>query len=633
MTPENLGSDRRQALSRLLGLYKAEWLNGQLFELFTEPPYFGELKTNRPCVLIGGRGTGKTTLLKGLSYKGQYALSGQRPSAIREFPFYGLYYRVNTNRVTAFRGPEVSEAKWVSLFGHYVNLLFCQLMLEFVTWFELNTGEQVIVDDRAIQRVQIALGFPNCTSTLSDLATDLENELLEFEASINTISDGTHRRLSLQGVPIDELAKALTESTSFSGKQFLFLIDEFENFEDYQQRVLNTIVKHASSTYTFKIGVRELGWRERATLNPNEQLTHPADYARISINDVLTPQRFKQFAERVVNSRLHRAYGLNEDDISTIGTYLPELSELDEAELLMEPSRQSELLAELEPRLTSAEFASACTLRPAHLNFISYWAGRPGMEAFAECVRSWLRNEAEWQARINNHFYASLFVIRKGKRGIQKHYAGWDTYLTLANGNIRYLLELVHTAFLGYFESENAAESLKPIDATTQTIAAQNVGKKNLTELEGLSVEGAKLTKLLLSLGRVFQVLASDPQGHTPEVNQFHLSHNSSTSEVEDSVKQILDHAVMHQALVRFAGNKLIDEADTREYDFMVHPVFSAFFVFSHRRKRKLALEPQLVMRLIGTPREAIRVILEKSNRIYPESLPDQLELFGSYYD
>lgn len=59
----------------LLGLYRAEWLSSKLFDHFNEPGYFSELKTNRPCVLIGGRGTGKTTVLKGLSYDGQFTLN------------------------------------------------------------------------------------------------------------------------------------------------------------------------------------------------------------------------------------------------------------------------------------------------------------------------------------------------------------------------------------------------------------------------------------------------------------------------------------------------------------------------------------------------------------------------------
>ena len=61
-------------LDELFGSYKAEWLKGKIFDFFTAPNYFTNLKDNRPCILQGGRGTGKTTVLRGLSYQGQYAI-------------------------------------------------------------------------------------------------------------------------------------------------------------------------------------------------------------------------------------------------------------------------------------------------------------------------------------------------------------------------------------------------------------------------------------------------------------------------------------------------------------------------------------------------------------------------------
>src|SRR4051794_32837194 len=121
-------NDQKDA-GNMLGLYKAEWLDEKLYELFREPYYFRELETKRPCVLIGGRGTGKTTVLKGLSYQGQYVLCGKDPDKIKDWSFFGLYWRVNTNRVTAFKGPELREEKWIIYFSHYLNLSLCQLML------------------------------------------------------------------------------------------------------------------------------------------------------------------------------------------------------------------------------------------------------------------------------------------------------------------------------------------------------------------------------------------------------------------------------------------------------------------------------------------------------------------------
>jgi len=45
-----------EQLSELFGSYKAEWLKEHMFDLFTEPAYFPELTTSRPCMLLGGRG-------------------------------------------------------------------------------------------------------------------------------------------------------------------------------------------------------------------------------------------------------------------------------------------------------------------------------------------------------------------------------------------------------------------------------------------------------------------------------------------------------------------------------------------------------------------------------------------------
>lgn len=124
-----------EQLGELFGSYKAEWLQERIFELFTEPAYFPDLVTSRPCMLVGDRGTGKTTVLRCLSYEGRYALSERRDSAIATWDYFGFYYRVNTNRVTAFQGPELEEATWTRLFGHYVNLLLCGQVVEFLSWY------------------------------------------------------------------------------------------------------------------------------------------------------------------------------------------------------------------------------------------------------------------------------------------------------------------------------------------------------------------------------------------------------------------------------------------------------------------------------------------------------------------
>lgn len=625
MTSQNESIDK---LSNVLGLYKAEWLREQLFELFSVPGYFDLLKTNRPCVLIGGRGTGKTTVLQGLSYQGQFALAKHDKKVIDTWQFIGLYHRVNTNRVTAFRGPELTEEKWRACFGHYLNLVFCTQLLDFACWYERQTGQDLLLPTNELAAFRATLKLQS-TGRLADLAQEVRLQMLMFEASINSIVDTPPTFLSMQGTPVDTLAAALLGTKELAGKQFYFLIDEFENFEDYQQRILNTIIKHSQSAYTFKVGVRELGWRERSTLNENEQLTSPADYARISIAEMLTESRFKSFAEDVLSARYQGSIE-GTAVVADFPSLFPKLDDLNEAARLIDKAQETRVRKAIEAASTPAQLEAAKSLPIGVQYFLDYWASsHEGTTTLTDEIEGWLSDNSASKDRFNNHFHASLFAIRNGKRGIRKYYSGWDVYLALCEGNIRYFLELVHSALL--LHVEEGGQPFSPISAEVQTRAAQAVGRKNLSELEGLSVDGARLTKLLLSLGRVFGVLAESPAGHTPEANQFHLREEQ-MSDSDGKAMDLLKHSVMHLALVRYAGSKLLDERDTKAYDYMIHPIFAPFFVISHRKKRKILLSTANLLNLVDKPREGIEAVLKLNYRDSEADLPDQMQLFGDYY-
>jgi hypothetical protein len=84
---------------------------------------------------------------------------------------------------------------------------------------------------------------------------------------------------------------------------------------------------------------------------------------------------------------------------------------------------------------------------------------------------------------------------------------------------------------------------------------------------------------------------------------------------------------------VRFSGTKLGDEADTKEYDYAIHPIYSAAFEISPRRKRKITVEGQRVLDLISRPKQTIEAILKSQNRVGRGPLPSQLGLFDRFYD
>ncbi len=567
-----------------------------------------------------------------MSYEGQLALAGGDTAVIPGFEYFGLYYRVNNNRVTAFKGPELSALAWTRLFGHYFNLILVDLVVRFLEWYQLQLGTQMDISPDAYRRVAVSLHLAD-VHTAKALGTKVTDALTEFEAYINNVVDGERPALSLQGAPLDELCKALVKLPTFKGKTFFFLLDEYENFEDYQQRVINTLIKQSGgNSYTFKVGVRELGWRVRTTLTETEQLISPADYVMINIAEKLQGETFNSFALQVCNERIARIKSPSSPMIRDVRQLLVGLSEDAEAERLGVNDHIQEMKDELFQARALEEARVIEDLPPLKAYLISFWSKGHG-SSLIDTIHDFLSSQAEWDERYGNYKHALLYTLHRRKRGIAKYYAGWDVFTQVAASNIRYLLELVEQSLLAHLrQGENLATEVSP---ETQTAAAQTVGGGNLAELEGLSVDGAHLTKLTLGLGRVFQVMASDAYGHAPEVNQFELANTNGASDADSpgkAVDSLLNAAVTHSALIRAPGNKLGDVGDTRDYDYMVHPVFAPFFGFSYRRKRKMVLTPDQLLGLVANPRTTIRQVLRQSHRSPDAPLPAQLRLFGAFY-
>lgn len=613
----------QKQLSDLFGSYRAEWLQEKVFDLYTEPRYFPELTTRQSCVLVGGRGTGKTTVLRGLSYIGQHALSLKVDAPDRKEPqFIGLYHRINTNHVAAFTGAGWSSEQWIPAFAHYTNLLLCELLFEFLDWYELTYDLKIELDRILLARVCTSLHLA-AMDDHKEIHDRIIDSRLIFEAEINNIADHPEIELSLQQRPVELLCNAVLSCPQFRGKHIFFLLDEYENLLPYQQQVLNTYIKHTSGQFFFKIGVKELGWVCRTTLQPNEQLVSPADYALVRIGDKMNGDAFLTFATEVCETRLRQVRINGQQVDSRLRYALPSVSIEEEAELLGVAEHATSILKDAEKELSVDSLAILTKLSNFELFFLNEWAQSHSRNLQDE-IRELESNPTAWRQRFDNYKYSALFAIRRRKRGVDKYYCGLDVYAQLACGNIRYMLELVDHSFMAHIKS--GSDLLSPISPELQTKTAQSVGAMNLSELEGLSVSGAKLTKLLLALGRIFQQFAAEPFGHAPELNQFHLT--SMTADLDELLKQ----AVMHLALVRFQGTKLGTESDTIEFDYTIHPIFSALFEFSPRRKRKMEISSSSLLALIDNPKQTISAILREHKRATTSELPRQLTFFSQFY-
>ena len=540
-------------------------------------------------------------------------------------PFVGMYHRVNTNRVRAFAGPELRDDQWLKLFAHYVNMEFSELVFQFLQWYTARFPEDEQVPPDALSEFATSLHLP-ASSTLQETHRHLKASRLRFEAMINNVADNDLPPLSLQAVPIDELLRAVNDLPQFRPTSFFFLLDEYENYSPDQQRVVNTLIKHCGELYSFKVGVREFGFTQRSTLNEHEQLLHPADYRLIDITTQLDGD-FSRFAATVCARRINAIFHSHCNDMRDL---FPDLSSEEEAILLgVEPvvSKKRKDLSSSDS-LTPNHRRWLTSVHPLEAYTLFLRAESEGLTP-TEKLDSVLQNQPKWRVQYGNYKYAYLFAIRRGKRGIRKHYCGWSVFCQLASSNIRFLLELVDQAFSLHAESVSELSEVLP---SNQTKAAQITGQKYLRELEGLSLSGARITRFLLGLGRVFQIMSENPIGHTPEVNQFELSADLEPGSRREMVTGLLRDGIMHLALRGYPASKLQELTDVRQFDYTIHPIFAAFFGFSHRRKRKIKISDDDFANLADNPRRAIADLLRDQRRVIDDDLPEQMQLFTEFY-
>ena len=613
------------AVSETVGILRAEnYAPNALFDVVERPDYWSRLEGRRACFLIGGRGTGKTTALRALAFEGQSQLAGNN---VAEWSSIGFYWRIETSVVAAFNGSRIPETDWARVFGHYVNLRLLLSVLDFVRWLEESNSNPLSIDYDELALASASLNMSRA-SDLRDFSQKLKLEVAQFEANLNQLQtnlDGI--AISMLGKPVEHLFNAISRDDRLSGKYFVFALDEYENLMPYQQRVVNTLIKHAGDDqYTFKVGVKKGGIRDRSTLHPQEFLSAPADYVAIHVEDELRRQGFGDFALKICNDRLRKIIS---SDLS-VADLFEELPMEKEVERLGGVRRRAIIRSELvayDVQATELSQFDEMTLLAACM--VGYWADakrRPVDSVLFEA----LAKPERWSNRVNNYGYAMLFTIRSSA-GIKKYYSGWSVLTHLSEGNIRSLLNTVNEALLRHIDAGGSLS--EPIAPEIQTAATETVGRRAVFELAGLHSRGTELLRLVLSLGRVFGVLAAFPHGHTPEVTQFRVDWG--IGDQSDSLKELLEAGVMHDALISFPGDKnSARSSESKAHDYQLHPLFAPFFAYSYRRKRRIPLAGADLMGLSTiNPQGTISKVLRRNSRNPVSSLPEQLELLDGFFN
>ncbi|MCY4514724.1 MAG: hypothetical protein OXC69_06300 [Candidatus Tectomicrobia bacterium] len=591
--------------------YRAENLYKVFGEIFVKPPFFDDLAGARPCFLIGGRGTGKTTALKSLRY-----------DAVIDDPNHhlGIYIRINKNQVHCFQS-DLHGRLLRKAFSHYFNLLVAQDCSRLLCW--MCNAQGVHIPDSDLGTVYKSLNLATDTGSLEHLEEAITAEILRLEIFVNNV-DAVHDNppiFSAPESPVRAIAQLVSRIDTL-GRPLLCCIDEYENLLEYQQAAVNTYIKHSEIPLSYKVGMKFGGLKTHDTLTEGDPLRTPADFKEIHISNSVEDGFFEQILDR----RMHLARQAGIGIPHGVNDFLIPISRLEEADEL----GAKDVAANIRKVLTTDFKVSAwaSNIPDGDLILVKYRAGVENADLM-QVARKYMRDEDAWRNVRNNHGFASLFWLSLGRRGARrrKYYCGLSTILHIARGNIRFFLELVGDSVKEALPSKLSDPIV--VQPQQQTDAARAVATRQLEQLDSLGSHGGELKKMVLGIGKVFFELTRRPEGKAPEPTSFVLN---GRSEEISLIQKLLKEGIANLVFVRTPRTKSTSDVEIRDDEYSLHPILAPFFEISYRRKRRITLSASALYRLQSDSKTAMAQLLKNVDQTPTDDLPEQLAIFSSLY-
>lgn len=435
-------------------------------------------------------------------------------------------------------------------------------------------------------------------------------------------------------------------------KELLFkiFIDKYETLQEYQQRIINTLIKHSSIPVIFNIGLRPQGMKSPKTISETETIEAPHDFEPLTlgIEDIKNyPEILKEICRKriILGKEIGKIPDFAPEEIEF---YLGEYSldyELGKISRTSAPMPHIQKLQSLihdrgqKEKLTSnqiAEYISVLCDKAPILNSRLHYALLCKETQYTPTLTSlyegYTQNNQRYLDWMHNRKLGLVFLLCKENKR-EKMYYGFDVFAALSSNIVRYFLELCEQAFKIAFLSEYSWE--KALSPEVQTEAARYVSEYKVVDIAGYEPYGKQLRLFIQYLGQIFYRLhtAENTTFGEPEPNHFNTKDLSLSAET----KKLLSSAIMWNVLQEGEPTKRKQSKLSPEtVDFYINKIYVPYFGISYRNKRKIQLDVEILDKLLSGNEDEAKTGLKKFLKMLDEHPVEndnpahQLSIFGS---
>jgi hypothetical protein len=632
----------------VLAKNRAEELGVDVWKYFVIPRFYDRLDlatARKPTLIIGGRGCGKTMLLRYLSH--QSTFSPARPSIPNEaLKHIGLFWRADTQFSNLMQKREVAEDVWHSAFAHMSALLLSSEVVKSIASIANSTSEAVTIQDfESLNFAKLKAYDPELGDSSRSLIQSLEQRLWQFESWVNNVRS-QEAPLFLPGdrfikAVINEVREqipALKESTYF------VYLDEYENLSDLQQMIINTWLKHSETPLIFNLAMKRNAFRVKRTLGA-ESLADIHDYRTHDLEEYLSAE-FDVFAAEVLLSNLsidevlelpmadrtlrdpeRLAERKTEEYVrrttSAAAALFPDASQ---SELAKEVFEDTALRQKLHERIRTALLWRKSNLSPqvfvreaipeaSIVSPVLLHRANLEPEIVSKEMDTLERNEpnrfTDSTAWIHNNFIGALLLLYGPHSRACPFYSGFRTFCRLSRGSLRHFLELCHKSIDQ--ASADLGSIAWPIPKRLEAEAARQASTVFLGEIRSFGRLGNQLHTFVHRLGTLFELAQQRPSQSESERNHFAITSGRTQLKSEDF--DFLEEAVKWSVLFEEPGTKKKDPNIPEGSEYILNPIYAPYFHISYRKKRRIDLSTDDLIVLIRGSVDAVKVMLSQFSR------------------
>lgn len=493
-----------------------------------------------PIIIEGARGSGKTMILKRISFFCQKEMfeSDKMIKELSQVGHLGIYFRYSADYSSLFDSLNCSKAYREHLFEGYFQLSVCLELARI-----LYVIENELVGDEKEKL------FSQISSIIGEGVHGSEMLIMWLEKNIRKQDELVRKSQYLsmdegldcqQANYLFEMIAAIKSCIpDLRETLFVIIIDEFENIGAYQ-RVINTYIKQmeGQNGYTFRIGVRPEGIRDYTTNVSDEFLQDGRDYIKkqLIVKSDDRTAAYSSFVKSVINTRLQMVPIFSQSNVE-IDTILGKKEDY-EWEACYHVKGRKEHFSEAFLNRTKSEVKEISDVimdeNPIEEAYFLMRLKRG--ETLEEIEKTKYENlcgldtdrTKKYKLDMRDKYKASLLFWLIDKYKAKKLYYGFATYLYLSCGSIYDFIGLCRTVFdqleSDYFEN---FDKNPVISQFVQTRAAKRYAESQLEKVRINHDYGPQMYNFVQNMCNLFGFYhKGDLCTSYPETNQFYISGN-----------------------------------------------------------------------------------------------------------